>query len=502
MKRRTLMFGSVLVASVMALSACSFGETEKPATESSTLRVANPRPVTALNPFGPSSADLPTLAVTQQVFETLVTRKDGKIAPSLAKSWTNPDPLTWDFTLEDDVTFADGTAFGADDAKASLEQLIANKGPLVSVWAAVDGIEAVRDTEFRIHTSTPLGTLISNLALLSIAPSEKVADDAFFAAPYGTGPFVVDSFKPSQTVVLKRNDAYRGKAPTLKEIHYDYIPEVSGRVTALENNEIDATWGLPADQLAGLKANDDLTVTSYPTYGGYYIWFNSSREPFTDPRVRQAMWYALDMKAIAKSLFGDAGKIATGPLPDDVFGAAAQSPYEYNPEKAKQLLADAGYADGFTTSMMWSTGCCTAGDPFAEAMISDWAKVGITVKPERLETAVWLDKLLALDWSAVMNVGSTITGDADFTLARLYLSSAKRTGYSNPELDALLLQAREELDQGKREKLYAKAGEIIWRDAVGIFPLNLAGNVALRSNVKGFEPTPNDLPYFANVSLG
>ncbi|MEV4771236.1 ABC transporter substrate-binding protein [Micromonospora humida] len=503
MRSSTIRLGALALAGVLGLTACSFGS-DDPAGDGggvTTLRVANPTPVVSLNPFAANSADQPTLTVVQEVFETLVVRKDGKIAPQLAESWTNPDPLTWQFVLRSGVTFADGTPMTSADAKASLRALIDGKGPLAGLWATVDDIRTPDERTLTIHTTSQLGTVLSNLTLLWIAPAAKLGDNAFFDAPYGTGPFKVSSFTAGQSVNLVRNDTYRGDRPKLTSISYRYIPEVSGRVTALANNEIDVTWGLPPDQLTGLRDNKDLTVRSFPTYANYYIWFNSSRKPFTDARVRQAMWHAVDFAKISKSLFDQAGTPATGPLPEAVFGAAGQNPYTYDPARARQMLTEAGYPDGFTTTMMWSSGCCTNGNSFADAMISDWAKVGIVVKPQELERATWLDKLLKLDWDSTMTTGSTVTGDADFTLARLYLSTAKRNGYANPELDRILLAARAELDQDKRAALYAQAGKIVWDQAVGLFPLDLNGNVVLRGNVEGFTPTPNDLPDFAGVSL-
>ncbi|MFE0592021.1 ABC transporter substrate-binding protein [Micromonospora echinospora] len=495
--------GALAMAAVLALTACSFdSDTGGDTAGRTTLRVANPTPVVSLNPYAANSADQPTLTVVQEVFETLVSRRDGEIVPNLAEKWTNPDPLTWQFTLRSGVTFADGTPLTSADAKASVQALIDGKGPLAGLWAAVSAIETPDERTLTIRTSEALGTVLSNLTLVWIAPAAKLGDQSFFTAPYGTGPFKVASFTAGQSVELVRNDAYRGERPKLEKISYRYIPEISGRVTALENDEIDVTWGLPPDQLTGLRDDDRLTVTSFPTYANYYIWFNSSRKPFTDPRVRQAMWHALNLDTITKSLFDQAGAPAAGPLPEAVFGAAKQNPYGYDPARAKQLLTEAGFPNGFTTTMMWSTGCCTNGNSFADAMISDWAKVGIVVKPQELERATWLDRLLKLDWDSTMTTGSTITGDADFTLARLYLSTAKRNGYANPELDRILLQARGEIDQNRRAELYAQAGKIVWDDAVGIFPLDLSGNVVLRKGVQGFTPTPNDLPDFAGVSLG
>ena len=167
---------------------------------------------------------------------------------------------------------------------------------------------------------------------------------------------------------------------------------------------------------------------------------------------------------------------------------------------ARQLLAEAGYPNGFSTTMMWSSQCCTNIREFAETLINQWAAVGIQVTPQELERATWLENLLALNWDSTLSEGNTITGDADFTLARLYLSTAKRMGYANPELDALLLEARAEIDQGKRAELYAQAGKIIWDEAVGIFPLDMKMHAVYRKEVTGFVPTPTGMPRFDTVS--
>ncbi|WP_162419700.1 ABC transporter substrate-binding protein [Microvirga brassicacearum] len=465
-----------------------------------TLRVANPVAVVSLDPFGAKAADQPTLTVTQEVLEPLVMRRDGAIHPWLAERWENPDNLTWIFHLKSGIQFADGSPMTSADVKASLDRVIAEKGPLAGLWAAVEAIETPDAQTFKIKTTQPVGTILSNLTMLGIAPAAKIRDPNFFSAPYGTGPFKVASFTAGQLVRLVRNENYWGEKPKLSQIEYRYIPEVSGRITALENNEIDFTWGLPPDQIDQVKDSKSLTVESFPTYSNYYMWFNNSRKPFTDARVRQAMWHAVDLAQIQKDLFPGTASLAKGPIPQAVFGSSVQTPYAYDVAKAKKLLADAGYPNGFETAMMWSSQCCAAVREFAETLVSYWAAVGIKVTPQELERATWLDRLLKLDWDSTLTDGNTLTGDADFTLARLYLSSAKRMGYANPKLDEILLAARAELDQAKRSELYASAGRLIWDEAVGIFPLDMMVHAVYRSNVKGFKPTPNAMPRFENVS--
>jgi peptide/nickel transport system substrate-binding protein len=137
----------------------------------------------------------------------------------------------------------------------------------------------------------------------------------------------------------------------------------------------------------------------------------------------------------------------------------------------------------------------------AQAMVSAWAAVGVTVEPLEKERPQWLQDLNAKNFDLNLQTNTTGTGDADFTLARLYTCSAGRTGYCNPELDRLLLGARASLDQGERERLYAQAAQIIWGDAVGIFPADLRNNYAVRTRVKGFELPVNGRPQFRTVSI-
>ncbi|MEU4295449.1 hypothetical protein AB0E63_45140 [Kribbella sp. NPDC026596] len=134
-------------------------------------------------------------------------------------------------------------------------------------------------------------------------------------------------------------------------------------------------------------------------------------------------------------------------------------------------------------------------------MISDWAKVGVTVKPLEKERAQWLEDFGKLNWDMNLQTNVTGTGDADYTLARLYICAAKRNGYCNPAVDKLLLDARSTVDQAQRPKFCQDAGQMLWDDAVGIFPADLASNSAIRSRVQNFAMPPSGRPLFAKVTV-
>jgi peptide/nickel transport system substrate-binding protein len=228
---------------------------------------------------------------------------------------------------------------------------------------------------------------------------------------------------------------------------------------------------------------------------------NSSRPVFADKRVRQAMAYALDVDKMIKDLLGTVAKRGTAPIPSTVFGYAPQTAYAYDPAKAKQLLAQAGVPNGFDAGVIWNPGSAPQDRELLLAMISYWNAIGVRVKSQEMERAVWIDNLNKLNWDMDMQANAVTTGDADFTLGRLYHSRANRNGYKNPDLDKILDDAVATVDQNRRKDLYAQANKIIWDDAVGIFPAELSNVFAYRKRVTGFTPTATAVMSFAGVTV-
>ena len=155
---------------------------------------------------------------------------------------------------------------------------------------------------------------------------------------------------------------------------------------------------------------------------------------------------------------------------------------------------------GISTSMMWFKDTGPLATELAQSFISAWAKVGVIVEPQQIEKAAWIKRLTALDWDIELQVNTVTTGDADYTLGRLYTSEANRMGYKNKKLDGILADARSTPDQDRRKSLYGRACEIIWQDAVGVFPAALSATYGLRSTVQSFVPSANSQPEFRTVS--
>ena len=475
----------------------------KPASRTPTgeLKVGLHAKLTTLDPQGAQSVDGITHTAMQHVFDTLVGRDPatGNLVPKLATSWEAPDANTWVFKLRPGVKFHDGSDFTANDVKVSLERIVAQKGPVSPLFAAVEAIETPDPMTFRLKMKQPVGTIPASATLLTVAPAAAVNTDGFFNKPIGTGPFKYVSWRADADLRIEANDQYWGGPPASKAVIFKYIPEVAARMTALETGEVDFTWRVPPDQMDGLKKNADLKVETSPSHEYYFLWMNATREPFTDKRVRQAMIHALDIDTMAKDLLPGIGQRATAPIPPTVFGHAAQTPYPYDVAKAKQLLADAGKPNGFETSFIWYSGAGPQDRELGQAMISYWNAIGVKVKSGEQERATWLDNLIKLNWDMDFQTNAVTTGDADFTLGRLYHSRANRNGYKNPDLDKLLDEAVAATDQNKRKDLYAQANKIIWDEAVGIFPFDLLATFAYRKTVDGFTPTPSAFLSFYNT---
>jgi peptide/nickel transport system substrate-binding protein len=289
----------------------------------STLTVAGPVPIVDLDVHGPNAVEDPTTIAANHIFDTVVKHEGDGYAPSLASAWTATDDLTWTFTIRDDVTFSDGTPLTAADVKASIERVAALEGPLAPLWATLATVEAPDATTLVVTTSEPFGGMLTNMSLLYVTPAAQTANDGFFLAPIGSGPFTVAAFEPGESLTLAARPDYWGGAPTIGSLVFKQIPEVSSRVTALSTGEIDFTWGLPPDQVPQLEGQDGITVTTAPSLAHYFQWFNSSRKPFDDPKVRQAMWHAIDVQTIVDALFPGMGTIAQAPIQPPVFGFAA-----------------------------------------------------------------------------------------------------------------------------------------------------------------------------------
>jgi peptide/nickel transport system substrate-binding protein len=447
-------------------------------------------------------AEIGVNGVVSQVLQPLVKFDGKKATADLATSWTWTNPTTLTLTLRKGVTFSDGKPFTAADVKATFDVYIAAKSPAFAAqFAPIVSTAATDDHTFTITTSHPVGTLVNFLSFVYIGEAGKVTQADYWNKPVGTGPFTVTDYVPNDHVALARNESYWGTKAKLKTLTFKAVSDVSSKVTALSNNEAQIVGDLPYDQIESVKAMDGVKLQTADSYSYFFVWFENAKSPLNNVKVRKAMYEALDVPTIAKSLYGNTASAMQSFCPPTAFGCTPAKLPSYNPKDAKKLLADAGYPKGFTTDMIFSTVNGSNITDLAPTLISAWKAIGVTVTPRGEDQATWLADFSSLNWQQDLQVNQTLTGDADYTLNRLYSCAAKRLGYCNPSLDTLLTKAQQSTDQSERLSLYKQATTILEQDLPFIPLLNLKVNDAVRSNVNGLTIPPTEFIDFSTVYL-
>jgi peptide/nickel transport system substrate-binding protein len=503
--RLAIAAGAVLVAT-LALSGCAGGSAPN---EQSTDPLPDDQQVLTFVPnYGIQALDISKapleIGVNQVIANVMqpLVRFDGEeITPVLATEWEWTTPTSLQFTLREDVTFSDGTPLTAADVVGTLDRYIAQNGPLAAALSVISDYAATDDMTVVINTKAPTGTLVGILSMIYIGQGAHATDDAWWVKPLGTGAFVIEDYVADDHVTLTRNDEYWGDKAILKTLTFKIVPDVNAKMTGLSNDEIQVVNGVPYDQIETVKAMADVTFTQVDSLNYWFLWFENEHTPLDDVRVRTAMWEALDLPTIIESLYGDTVTPMDSFCPSSAFGCLpAEGLPEYDPEHAKQLLAEAGYPDGFSTDIIFNTAVAGTNN-LVQAMISAWDEIGVTVEPRGMDAATWLAEFQALNWDMDVQPNQTITGDADYTLNRLYSCAAKRLGYCNPELDALMTQAQQSADQDKRAELYQQVIDIMAKDLPAIPLFELKANVAARSNVQGLTIPPTEFIDFSTVYL-
>jgi peptide/nickel transport system substrate-binding protein len=429
------------------------------------------------------------------------------IAPDLALAWSvAEDQLTWTFELRKGVRFHDGAPFDARAVKANFERVLDpeqghNRRDL---FAPIERVEVVDDFTVRIVTRYPFGAFEPMMAHVSAAIRSPAKDGS------GTGPYKLRSWRKDLELVLDRNEDYWGERGKLDTIVYRPIPEAASRVIALESGDVDVITQIPPADLKRLESEPDVVVSKTLSIGAQQFRFHCKRKPFTDPRVRQAISYAIDRRSILENLMPGMAEPSTGPLTPRIRGRADLGEIPYDPDKAKELLAEAGYPDGFETRIT-TTPRYNMGVELAQAVAAQLSKVGIEAEIEVLEwgtiTQYWgglLPEDCPLD-IFIMGAGAS-SADADWGLRPIFRTQERNENnygyYSNAEFDDLIERAMREVDAESRNALYRRAQEIVYLEDPGA--LWLYDNyhvVATRANVASVTTSPLGLVTFERATF-
>ncbi len=492
----------------LAVAAFAFG-----GAHAFTLTVAQGADAVSLSPH--DTNDQPSARVMKQIYDTLIIQTEElELEPGLAESWTQIDELTWDFDIRPGVVFHNGDPLTASDVAFTLNRL---RDPEVAAPGAfiigfVDSIEAVGDMTVRVTTRDPFAPILAHLShtatsILNERAVTEAGEDYGTEVVVGTGPFMFVEWEIASQITLERNDAWWGGEVLPEFVVFRPITEGTVRAIELEAGAIDIAYDLQTSPRDAMRAqeNPNLITTEQPTLSTAYVGFNAQKAPFDDVRVRQAINHAVDIEPMIDAILEGFGGVASGPISDMVFGAHTDlEPYAFDPERARQLLAEAGYADGFTTSI-W-----TNDNPIrmqiAEIMQAQLLDVGIRADVQVLEWSTYLEDTAAGAHDMFILGWVTVTGDADYGLYALFHSSnfgsaGNRTFWSSPRVDELLDLGRSEADPELREAFYLEAQEIIRDEAPWVFLYLTIEVNGTQSNVSGFVPHPAGHHRLHNVSV-
>jgi peptide/nickel transport system substrate-binding protein len=489
--RKSVALLSVLVLLIPVLMAC--GGTPAPAETEPTQVPATQEvaPTEATGPTGsiviaiggdPSTLDPQVAddgnerAVNDNIYETLVARNPEtmELVPGLAESWAQVDATTWEVKLRQGITFHNGEPFNAEAAAFSINRVINPdfKSEQISFFSTIKEGKVVDDSTIQVITDGPDPTLPARLYWLKIVPPKYAADANFGTNPVGTGPYKFVEWVRDDHVDLVANADYWGTKPTIAEVRIRPIKEEVTRLAALKAGEVDFVRSLIPEYV-----NEVPKVASTPGIEFPWLRLNCLVGPLTDKRLRQAINYAINKDELAESLYSGYAVPADGQLLTT--GHFGYNPdlkaYPYDPDKAKALIQEAGYANE-ELELIGEAGRWLKDKELIEAVAGQLREVGLNVTVNIVEWSQWLDLLFAgADKAPTIQFSSNDNAllDADRTVSALFHSTGSQTAYSNPELDQLIDAARSETDMAKREDLYHQVTQIVYDDAVIGFLLNL-----------------------------
>jgi len=469
----------------------------------------------SLDPHVSTAANDFRIAVN--LYDGLVRNKPGslEIEPALATDWTiSEDGLTYIFNLREGVSFHDGTPFNAEAVKFNFDRMLDESHPFASTgpfplaffFSSVDSVDVVDDLTVRFTLNEAFAPFMSNLAsptglIVSPAAVEQYGAD-YGRHPVGTGPFKFEEWQSNTRVIASRNEAYWDGAAPLEAVIFRPITDANTRVAEMLSGGIDVLLETPPDNVAQFRDDQSFQVVEAVGPHVWYVMLNAKEGPFADKRVRQAVNYAVNKESLVTDVLQGTAEVSAGPIPpafnwaynDDV------APYAYDPDKARELLAEAG-AEGASLTFLVTEGGSGMLDPvpMGTAIQADLAAVGLDVEIQTYEWNTFLSEVNpGLEGKADMAEMAWMTSDPD-TLPFLTLRTAafpdqggfNSSYYSNPEVDALLDQARVSTDPAERGDLYRQVQQIVHEDAPWLFVANWKQNAVVTSAVGAFELQPD-----------
>ena len=496
------------------------GNPDGQTTQGGDLIIAKQSDVVSLDPA--ASNDTPSSDVQRNIFETLVTQDENmENQPLLAESWEQIDDTTWVFKLREGITFHDGSDFNAEAVKANIDRTLDPEvgSPRAIMYNMITEVEVIDNYIVQFKTAYPFAPLPAHLAHPGgvMISKEQIEEDyaamengenpgtVISANPQGTGPFVYDEWQPGQFVRLLKNEDYWGEPAVLDSVTFKVVAEDLTRIAELETGDADITNPLSPSDVRQIEATDGLSVQRQESSALSYLGFNMAKEPFDDARVRKAISMAIDKEQIIEGIYDGIGIPAKGPIAPNVFGYSEEvTGLDYNVEAAKDLLAEAGFEDGFSTTI-WTNDDRQRIDT-ATNIQAQLREIGITAEVEILEWGAMLEQTANGEHDMFVFGWTTVTGDADNGLYPLLHSdnlgnAGNRTFTEDEELDELLDQARQTVDPNERLELYRQVQELLVEIAPMVYIHHQEYLMGVNEDVNGLTQMPTQLLNLKDVYM-
>lgn len=495
----------ILIVGLFTILSC--GKKEEEVKENKPLIVAQGADARTLDPQ--KAIDTPTVRVYNQIYDGLVKKdNDMNIVPGLAESWNKVDERRTIFNLRKGVKFHNGETLTAKDVKFTLDRM--KNQPTVSfLISEIELVNVIDDYTVEIVTKNGFGPLLSHLSHPgAVILNEKAvtnSSERYDQNPVGTGPYILDKWLAGDRIFLKANPEYYLGKSAIENIVIKAIPEGTNRTIALETGEADIVYDVDPVDIDKIKSNNDLKFLYEQSLGNSYLGLNTQHKPFDDVRVRQAIAYAINVDDIIEVVYKNTAIPGSSPISPKIPGYNKDvKNYEYNVEKAKKLLAEAGYPNGFKTSIWINDN--TSRKDIATILQDQFKTIGIDAAIETLEWGAYIDRTAAGEHDMYILGWVTVTGDPDYGLYPVFHTSAhgragNRSFYSNATVDKLLDEARISTDQEKRMDNYREIQRIIQEEIPSITMVYNNQNVATQKYVENFVLHPTGYFNLYNVNF-
>ncbi|MDG0810434.1 ABC transporter substrate-binding protein [Cohnella rhizosphaerae] len=497
--------------------AASSSSTDTKGTAQSSANAGGSKHLTIAIPYDVQGFDIhnhnntPTEAVHVNLFSYLVKKNEKQvIEPDLAVSWESIDDTTWRFVLRQGVKFHNGDPFTSADVKYTLERVSKDDKLLeYGNYKQIKEVKIVDEYTVDIITDGPQPALLNRLSRLGsgMLPSKYLEEqgwEKFQSNPIGTGPYKFKQWIRDDRLELVRNPDYVGDAPNWDEVTFRVIPEDATRVAELLTGGVDIAVNVPAIDMDRIESNEGTHAAATPTQRVIQLNVRTKEGTVTaDPRVREAIDLAIDKQAIVDSIYmGAATPTRTRVTPGN-FGAKADlfGTSLYDPERAKQLLKEAGYEKGLKLTFN-ASGDSSKDKETAELITAMLAEVGIEAKLELLENSAYQEKFRGrtFDELVLIPFGNSMF-DAALAFSRISTQGAKgETDYSNAEVDRLLAAAETNMNAKEREQQYFKVQDIIAQERPFIYLFQENANFGISDRVE-FSPRLDEMLYADQVTL-